>query len=437
MTAARYLSGSGLSRLVAARALPVSLEDNFEGLAKDVDRLADARIVLLGESTHGTSEFYHARAAITRRLIGQHGFRLLAIEADWPDTAELDRYIRRREPWGEQDAFVNFPRWMWRNEEFSRFLADIRHWNALRPPADQAAVYGLDIYSLDKSMAAVLNYLDRVDPPAAELARRRYACLSPFVGRPQIYGAQALNTGRTCEDEVVRQLIDLLNARVAYIQQDGDAFDDTEQNARVVCAAEQYYRAMYRGSVQSWNLRDFHMFSTLRRLLDRKGPEAKAVVWAHNSHIGDARATAMGQRGEYNIGQLCREHFGSEVAAVGFVACGGTVLAADSWDGPSSAMQIMAPLASSWEQVFIETDMPAGLLNWRHDPELADILDQTHIERAIGVIYRPETERWSHYFGANLTRQFDALVWMIQTTAVTPLAGLPPEGAPDTYPFGI
>jgi len=422
---------------VATRALTFSLEDEFEELAQHLDQLADARIVLLGESTHGTSEFYRARAAITQRLIGKHGFRLLAIEADWPDTVELDRYIRGSGPWGEQDAFVNFPRWMWRNKEFAGFLAGLRQWNALRAKADQVSIHGLDVYSLDKSMAAVLSYLDRIDPPAAALARRRYACLSPFVGRPQIYGAQAVYTGRTCEDEVIRQLIDLLNARVSYIGQDGDRFFDAEHNARVVCAAEQYYRAMHRGAVESWNLRDTHMYSTLKRLMDRKGPEARAVVWAHNSHIGDARATMMGQRGEYNIGQLCREQFGSDVAAIGFVACSGNVLAADAWGAAGRVRQIMPPLAESWEQVFSETEMPAGLLIWRHDAELSDILDQARIERAIGVIYRPESERWSHSFGANLARQFDAIVWMSGTTALTPLAGAPPEGAPDTYPFGI
>lgn len=437
MTSGQPVSRSGLSRLVAARALAVSLEDEFEQLAQHLDRLSGARIVLLGESTHGTSEFYRARAAITQRLIGEHGFRLLAIEADWPDTAELDRYLRGCEPWGEQDAFVNFPRWMWRNKEFAQFLAGLRQWNTYRAKADHATIYGLDVYSLDKSMAAVLSYLDRIDPPAAALARRRYACLSPFVGRPQIYGAQAVYTGRSCEDEVIRQLIDLLNARVAYIRQDGDKFADAEQNARVVCAAEQYYRAMYRGAVESWNLRDSYMFATLKRLLDRKGPEARAVVWAHNSHIGDASATTMGQRGEYNIGQLCREHFGSDVVAIGFVACGGNVLAADTWGAPARVREIMPPLAASWEQVFRETEMPAGLLIWRNDPELADILNQYRIERAIGVIYRPETERWSHSFDANLARQFDAVVWMSKTTALTPLTGAPPEGAPDTYPFGI
>lgn len=431
------ISRSGLARLIGSRSVPIDWQGSHDKLAVHLDAISDARIVLLGECTHGTSEFYRARAEITKRLVERHGFGIIAIEGDWPDTAELDRYIRNLEPWGERDAFVNFPRWMWRNREFAEFLASIRAINSSRPSDKQVAIRGLDVYSLDKSITSVLDYLDRVDPDAAGVARKRYACLSPYVGRPQIYGAQALHTGRTCENEVVRQLMDLLEERIEYAMKDGDAFFDAEQNARVVCAAEQYYRAMYHGSVQSWNLRDLHMFSTLRRLLAQAGPTSKAVVWAHNSHIGNAGATSMGERGEFNIGQLCREHFGGEVTAIGFATSTGTVMAADDWGGPARVKRIIPASPGSWEHAFEEAGLPASLTIWRRDPELFDILDHQRLERAIGVIYRPETERWSHYFNANLAHQFDAMVWFRQTSAVTPLPGGGPEGAPDTYPFGL
>lgn len=437
MTVLRKLSDPDLSGLLRRHALALSEEDPYDGLARAADAFSDARIVLLGECTHGTSEFYRARAAITQRLVMQHGFRIVAIEGDWPDAAELDRYVRGREPWGERDAFVNFPRWMWRNREFADCLAALRVWNGDQPEAGRVAIRGLDVYSLDKSISAVLEYLERVDPEAATVARERYACLSPYVGRPQIYGAQAVRTGRTCEDEVIRQLMDMLDARIEYSMRDGDDFFDAEQNARVVHAAEQYYRAMFHGSVNSWNLRDSHMFSTLRRLLDKSGPSAKAIVWAHNSHIGNAGATSMGDRGEFNIGQLCREHFGHEVAAVGFATSTGTVMAADDWGGPARVKRVIPARPDSWERVFEDTGLPASLTSWRTDDDLREALDHVRLERAIGVIYRPETERWSHYFEANLARQFDALVWFRQTAAVMPLLGAAPEGAPDTYPFGL
>ncbi|KJS35360.1 MAG: carboxylic ester hydrolase [Hyphomonas sp. BRH_c22] len=437
MAVLRKLSDADLSGYIRAQSMPVNADGPYDELARATDAFADARVILLGECSHGTSEFYQARAAITQRLVAHHGFRIVAIEGDWPDAAELDRYVRSREPWGERDAFVNFPRWMWRNREFADCLAVLRSWNATQPKHDQVAIRGLDVYSLDKSIAAVLDYLDRVDPEAAATARERYACLSPFVGRPQIYGAEAVRTGQTCETEVVHQLMDLLNERLEYAMKDGDEFFDAEQNARVVCVAEQYYRSMYHGSASSWNLRDSHMFSTLRRLLDQGGPSAKIIVWAHNSHIGNAGATGMSERGEFNIGQLCREHFGKELVAIGFSTSTGTVMAADDWGGLAKVKRVIPARPDSWERVFEDTGLPASLTRWRDNDDLREALDHVRLERAIGVIYRPETERWSHYFEANLARQFDALVWIRQTSAVTPLPGARPEGAPDTYPFGL
>ena len=419
----------------AARPLPDF--DDEEQFASCFDRFADAKVVLLGECTHGTSEFYRARAIITRRLIERHGFRIVAIEGDWPDAAELDRFVRQHGKWGDRSAFVNFPRWMWRNTEFANFLRRLRAWNETQPGDDRAEVRGLDLYSMHRSIDEVLAYLDRVDPPAAREARRRYGCLSPYLESPQVYGARAERYGASCEDAVVEQLLALLEQRLSYANKDGDAFFDAEQNARVVCAAEGYYRAMYRGSEESWNLRDSHMFDTLERLLAFRGPDAKAVVWAHNSHIGDAGATQMGEGGELNIGQLCKVRFRRDVVAIGFSTDRGRVLAADEWGEPARIKNVVPSRPDSWERIFRDTGLPRSLTSWRDDAQLQRAFEGRRLERAIGVIYRPESERWSHYFDARLSRQFDALVWFDETNPVTPLPGRGPEGAPDTYPFGL
>lgn len=418
----------------AARPLP-GLDDPEFGAA--FAPFADARVVLLGEATHGTAEFYRARAAITKHLIDRHGFRIVALEADWPDAADLDRFVRNRGAWGRHESFTRFPRWMWRNAEFLAFVRDLRAWNLGREPQDRAELRGLDVYSLSQSAAEVVGYLDRVDPAGAAQARHRYGCLTPFFEDPAQYGAAARLGSADCEDAVVAQLSALLNKRFAYAAQDGHDYLDAEQNARVVTAAESYYRAMYRSSVESWNRRDGHMFATLMRLLDVRGPDSKAVVWAHNSHVGDASATEMGAGGEFNIGQLAREAFGGRCVSIGFGADQGQVMAADDWDGAARVKNVQPCRPDSWEHVF-KTAAPArSLTSWRNDPGLAEHLSHARLERAIGVIYRPLTELRSHYFRARLSRQFDAFVWFAETSAVTPLAGAAPEGAPDTYPFGL
>lgn len=434
------IAGHALDDLISkarAAAEPLPNLDDAEAFAAKFDRFGDATVVLLGECTHGTSEFYRARALITQRLIERHGFRIVAIEGDWPDAAELDRYVRQHGQWGERSAFVNFPRWMWRNAEFARFLDCLRAWNEIRPSEDRAEVRGLDLYSMHKSIDEVVSYLDRIDPAGARIARKRYACLSPFLERPQAYGARAERFGATCEDAVVEQLVALLEERLKYELRDGQSFFDAEQNARVVCAAEGYYRAMYRGAEESWNLRDSHMFDTLERLLAYRGAGAKAVVWAHNSHIGDAGATSMGEGGELNIGQLCRVRFGRRLAAIGFSTDRGAVMAADEWGDAPRVKRVLPSRADSWERVFRDAGHSCSLTEWRNSPAFKETFAARRLERAIGVIYRPETERWSHYFDAHLSRQFDALVWFEDTNPVTPLPGRPAEGAPDIYPFGV
>jgi erythromycin esterase-like protein len=433
--------GAELAKLVAAAAEPLPSCDEVEPFGACFDRYADARVVLLGEATHGTSEFYRARAAITRRLVERHGFTIVALEADWPDAAQLDRWVRDRPsaaPAVDGPAFARFPTWMWRNAEMRDFVASLRARNTALPPERRAAVRGLDIYSLGASIESVLSYLDANDPEAAKAARRRYGCLTPWHAEPADYGRDVLYGAREpCEEAAVAQLSDLLEQRLRPISDDAEALFDATQNARVVRSAEQYYRLMYRSGTESWNLRDRHMFDTLRALLDRGGPNAKAVVWAHNSHIGNAAATAMGWEGEFNIGELCRTAFGEDAALIGFGTDRGTVAAATDWGGPMEVKRVRPALPGSHEALFRDSGLTRAVLDL-HKAEVRAALARPRLERAIGVIYRPETERQSHYFEAVLPEQFDAFVWFAETSAVTPLAEAGPdaEGA-DTFPFGV
>ncbi len=430
-----------ITRVVRAHSADLPPAEHVEAFGAAFDRFGDAKVVLLGETTHGTSEFYRARAAITRHLITQHGFTIVAVEADWPDAARIDGYVRHHQPRPRRDeAFARFPTWMWRNEEVLAFVEWLRGHNESLPAARRATFRGLDVYSLRASIQAVLDYLDRADPGRAAEARRRYACLTPWQADPAGYGrAVMLGVEDDCEDEAVDQLSALLEARVDELAEDGEAYFDAAQNARIVRAAEQYYRVMYRGSRESWNLRDRHMFDTLQYLLAHTGPDAKAVVWAHNSHIGNAGATSMGWQGEFNIGELCRTGFGSDAVLIGFGTDRGTVAAASDWGGPMSIKTVLPARDDSYEYAFRATGRGRTLTTWREPRhrDVADVLRQPMLERAIGVIYRPETELSSHYFEAVLSEQFDAYVWFEETKAVTPLPAARPTGVPDTYPFGI
>jgi protein-L-isoaspartate(D-aspartate) O-methyltransferase len=408
------------------------------------DRYADARVVLLGEASHGTSEFYRARDRITRRLVEHHGFNIVAAEADWPDASVVDRYARHRDPRPDAEpAFQRFPTWMWRNREFETFVEWLREYNSVRAMPQRAGFHGLDLYSLGGSIRAVIDYLDRVDPEAAVAARERYGCLQPWTGEPAEYGRMSLTAGYAlCEREAVQMLLELMDKRLEYLRTDGEDFLDAAQNARLIRNAEVYYRTMYYGAAESWNQRDRHMFQTLQHLLDARGPTSKAVVWAHNSHIGDARHTAMAQRGELNIGQLCREKFGRDCVAIGFGTHSGTVAAASDWDAPMQVMQVRPSMEDSYERLFHEglrEDGARGLLDMRADanPAVSASLRKQRLERFIGVVYRPETERWSHYMEASLPRQYDAWVWFDRTSAVSALPAKVREGVPETYPFGL
>ena len=410
-------------------------------LAPLLRRIGDSRVVLLGEASHGSSEFYRMRERISRELIMHKGFNFIAIEGDWPDAAHIDHYVRHREyaP-SEWTAFARFPVWMWRNTDVHSFVVWLRSHNVSLKPNDRVAFHGLDLYSLYDSIRFVLEYLDEVDPAAAKIARERYGCLTPWQSDPATYGRAALNEKYPiCEDDVVGALKDLQSKRQAYAgHDDGERFLDAVQNARLVANAERYYRIMYYGSRASWNLRDGHMFETLKSLLAHHGPHSKGIVWAHNSHIGDASATEMSARGEYNIGQLCRKEFGNACYAIGFGTDHGTVAAASDWGGAMEIKTVRPAMKNSYEKLCHDTGLPRFMLPLRdRDSAHARGLLEPRLERAIGVIYRPESELASHYFEAALPKQFDEYIWFDQTTAVTPIETKELAGLPDTYPFGV
>lgn len=437
--------------LIRLRARP------FGGSAADdralVDELGQARLVLIGEATHGTHEFYRQRALLTRRLIEEKGFRAVAAEADWPDAYRVNRYVRGTGT--DDDAvesladFRRFPAWMWRNADVLDFVGWLRAYNEARAEDARIGFYGLDLYSLHTSMQAVLAYLDKVDPDAAIRARQRYACFDRFGQDTQDYAyAAGLGLSPSCEREVVAQLVELRRRAAEYATRDGRIAADelfvAEQNARVVRDAEEYYRTMFGGHVESWNLRDRHMSDTLANLidfLDRMRPGTRVVVWAHNSHLGDARATEMGEHGELNVGQLVRERFGGQAALVGFTSAHGSVTAATAWDGPARRRRLRPALAGSYERLFHDSHVPRFVLPLRTDLELAGLLSQARLERAVGVVYLPESERRSHYFHARLADQFDVVLHIDETRAVEPLERTTVwetgEELAETYPSGL
>lgn len=407
-------------------------------------RIGDARLVLIGEASHGTSEFYRMRARITQELIERRGFHFVAVEADWPDAAEIDAYVRdtpRERP--REKPFQRFPRWMWANTDVMDFVHWLRAHNEGHPVGERVGFHGLDLYSMHASIDAVLHYLDDVDPSAAALARERYACLTPWQADPLLYGASPpVGAFDDCESAVLAMLNDLMRSRFDYVRADGRRFADAIHNARLIASAEKYYRVMYRGSAAAWNLRDQHMFDTLVMLLEEAGPHARGVVWAHNSHLGDASATAMEQRGEFNVGQLVRKSFRDDAYLIGFGTHTGTVAAAPEWGAPMQIMNVRPSHPRSYEHLAHESEVPAFFLPLRTDKDgsLRDALKPDRLERAIGVIYRPETELQSHYFHASLPRQFDEWIWFDESTAVTPISEAHREelaGLPDTFPFGI
>ena len=428
----------------------VGAPDDFNSV---IDLIGDARFVLIGEASHGTHEFYRIRAQISKILIAQRGFKAVAVEADWPDAYRVNLFVRGASKDNDSvdalSGFQRFPQWMWRNADVLDFVGWLRAHNDQEEFEDRkCGFYGLDLYSLHASIEAVLAYLDKLDPEAATRARRYYGCFEHFGKDITSYGyAAGFRMGPSCEDAVVKSLVDLRRRAMEYLQRDGqvaaDAYFCAEQNALVVRNAEEYYRNMFRREVSSWNLRDIHMMESLVRLanhLSNNRSPAKIIVWAHNSHLGDARATQMGERGELNLGQLVREHFGEEAVSIGFTTCHGTVTAASDWDGPAERKNVRPAHPDSYEALFHEVDVPNFFLGLGDDAVVATTLRNERLERAIGVIYRPETELMSHYFRARLPDQFDAILHYDRTRAVEPLERTTEWEAgevEETFPSGL
>jgi erythromycin esterase-like protein len=422
---------SALSDRVSEAAEPLAgSPDDYDSL---LDLVGDARFVLIGEASHGTHEFYRERAQITKRLIFQRGFNAVAVEADWPDAYRINRFVHGvSEDVDTVEAlsgFKRFPQWMWRNADVLDFVGWLRGHNDEQVFEDRkCGFYGLDLYSLHASIEAVLDYLRKVDPEAAKRAREHYSCFEHFGKEIQTYGyAAGFGLTPTCEDAVVQELVALRRKAMEYLQRDGqvaaDAYFCAEQNARVVQNAEEYYRSMFRREISSWNLRDTHMMESLISLADHLGKQeapAKIVVWAHNSHLGDARATQMSERGEFNLGQLVRQRFRKEAVLIGFTTYEGTVTAASDWDAPAERKNVRPGHRESYEALFHDVDLPRFFLDLRRN-DISTALRTERLERAIGVIYRPETEMISHYFNARLSDQFDAVLHFDHTRAVEPL----------------
>ena len=442
---------SSLAAAIAKAAYPLS------GGAGDytplLDMVGDANYVLIGEATHGTHEFYEERARITQRLILEKGFNAVAVEADWPDAYRVNRFVRDQgddtDAVQSLDGFQRFPSWMWRNTDVVNFVTWLRSYNDGLESDDKVGFYGLDLYSLFTSMDEVLRYLDLVDPAGAAAAKARYACFDHYQDDSERYAyAAGVGISESCESAVIAQLQALQHRALEYMQRDTanahDAYFYAQQNARLVINAEAYYRTMFRGRVSSWNLRDQHMAETLDALIGhvgaRTGSQAKIVVWEHNSHIGDARATEVGKLGEWNVGQLARERYGDQTRLIGFSTYDGTVTAASEWGGRAERKQVRPALPDSYESVFHEVGIARFMLNLRNDSAAREALMEHRLQRAIGVLYLPQSERQSHYFHTQLPAQFDAMIHFDRTTAVVPLevVSKPAGGeAPETYPAGV
>ncbi|WP_211172362.1 erythromycin esterase family protein [Massilia forsythiae] len=435
--------------IAAIRSAAVPLDGGAHDHDALLDLVGDARFVLLGEATHGTREFYQERARITRRLIEEKGFHAVAVEADWPDAYRVNRYVRGQG--GDRDAehalrgFQRFPNWMWRNTDVQQFVEWLHRHNGASGSAP-VGFYGLDLYSMFTSIGEVLAYLDKVDPHAAGQARERYACFDHYREDTQHYGYTAsLDLSESCEQGVITQLGMMQARALDYMARDGDeeAFFYAQQNARLVKNAEEYYRTMFRGRISSWNLRDSHMAETLDALaarLSKDGEPARIVIWEHNSHIGDARATEVGELGEWNVGELARKAYGDAVRLIGFSTYDGFVTAASEWDGAAEHKRVQPGLAGSYEALLHETGIPRFILPLRTPGAARDALLGPRLERAIGVIYLPRTERHSHYFSASMARQFDAVIHIDRTSALRPLdpgGGWHAEEPPETYPGGL
>jgi erythromycin esterase len=430
------------SRALAAIARPLATRDDLDPL---IDRIGDSRFVLLGEASHGTSDFYTWRAELTKRLIAEKGFTLVGVEGDWPDCYRVNRYVKGREDSGDSaeavlHAFDRWPTWMWANREVVEFAEWLRHFNDRRPEEAKTGFYGLDVYSLWDSMREVIAYLNRVDPAAVPAAKRAYNCFEPYAEDEQEYARATALVPTSCEDETVSVLARLRSKSISYKEDGQEGYFDAEQNALVARNAERYYRAMVRGGPGSWNVRDHHMVETLERLTTHFGQTSKAIVWEHNTHVGDARFTDMARNGMINVGQLVRQQQGDEgVFIVGFGTHRGTVIAADEWGEPMERMHVPAARSGSFEALIEEAGVGDSLLMFDGSPDGGVRgLDEPIGHRAIGVVYDPDHERWGNYVSTIVPGRYDAFLYIEESTALDPLhMPVRVESEPEMDPSGM
>jgi erythromycin esterase len=426
--------------LVRETATPLANPADLDPL---LDRIGDARFVLLGEASHGTSEYYLWRMHLSQRLIEEKGFSFIAVEGDWPDCYRVNRYIKGYEDAGSSarevlHAFARWPTWMWANREVVALVGWLHDHNYRVPLEKKVGFYGLDVYSLWESLQEVTRYLESVDGEAVKAAREAYRCFQPYHQDVQAYARATRMVPVSCEDEVINLLIETQRHAHQDYANDGEAAFNAEQNARVTLGAERYYRTMIKTGPDSWNVRDQHMVETLERLMQYHGPQAKAIVWEHNTHIGDARATDMAGAGMVNVGQLVRERRQPDgVVAVGFGSHRGTVIAAQEWDAPMERMAVPPARQDSWEDLFAQVLGEDSLLILTDGQKSNDLFRSVRGHRAIGVVYHPDYERLGNYVPTSLSRRYDAFIYLHETTALHPLhieaeASVEP---PETYPW--
>lgn len=425
---------------ISAKSHPLTTNRNLDRL---MDRIGDARIVMLGEASHGTHEYYTWRSVISQQLITEKGFRFIAVEGDWPDCYRLNRYIKQYGG-AQQNAlevlkkFNRWPTWMWANWEMVALGEWLSNYNKGKPADKRVGFYGLDVYSLWESMESIMQYLQRVDPHAMEVAREAYTCFEPYrrdEGRE--YARASAFVPELCENEVI-DLLKEIQQRMPQYDSDEENVFSTEQNALIAVNAEKYYRAMIKGGPHSWNIRDRHMADTLERLLQFQGTDAKAIIWAHNTHIGDARATDMTEEGMYNIGELARlQHHEKGVVLIGFGSYAGSVIAGNYWGADMQRIRVPAARMGSWEYLLHKADATDKLLIM--DDLMDDVFMEHHIgHRGIGVVYKPEFEKYGNFVPSILPLRYDAFIYIDKTTALHPLH-IQPDGlqVPETYPFGM
>jgi erythromycin esterase-like protein len=414
--------------------------NDWAGLEPLIKDIAGRRIVMLGEASHGTHEYYTWRTAISKKLIQEKKFQFIAVEGDWPDCYRINRYVKGYKDAGTDivkvlKSFDRWPTWMWANWEIAALAEWLREYNQSLPMAEKIGFYGLDVYSLWDSMKVMIDYLDKEDKQAAQSVKKAIACFEPFNEDEHLYARYSLND-YNCRDEVI-SLLKEIRLKAQYLDGDREAGFNTEQNALIAVNAEKYYRSMTGFDNASWNIRDRHMMETLVRLLQFHGPSSKGIVWEHNTHIGDARATDMAKAGMINIGHLAREQYGDEnVYLAGFGSYEGTVMAGQEWGAPMEVMEVPGAREGSIEYVLHNDPGDNCYLLFNEEPGK---LYQSHIRhRAIGVVYNPARERMSNYVPSVLSKRYDAFIYLDQTKALHPLHLHPHnEKIPETYPFGI